>query len=114
MATSRMKASAHPGGFVKTEIIKALGLSVTDAAQALGVTRPALSKLLNERAHLSSEMALRIEKAFGVSMDTLMQMQNSFDIAEARKKEGDINVLPFKNQKTTAHGSQPVNGEGSA
>jgi len=92
----RMKAPAHPGGFVKSEIVEALGLSVTDAALVLGVTRPALSALLNERSHLSSEMALRIEKAFGVSMDTLMRMQNSFDIAQARKREGEINVAPFK------------------
>jgi len=90
-----MKAPAHPGGFVKSEIIEAMGLSVTDAASALGVTRAALSALVNERAHLSPEMALRIEKAFGVSMDTLMRMQNSFDIAQARKREGDIDVEPF-------------------
>ena len=80
----RMKSPAHPGGFVKTEIIEPLGLSVTDAAQALGGTRPALSALVNERASLSSEMALRIEKAFGVSMETLMRMQNSYDIVQAR------------------------------
>jgi len=92
----RMKNPAHPGGFVKTEIIEPLGLSVTAAADVLGVTRPALSALLNERAQLSSEMALRIEKAFGVSMDTLMRMQNSYDIAEARKREGEINVAPFR------------------
>lgn len=92
----RMKNPAHPGGFVRSEIIEALGLSVTDAAQVLGVTRPALSTLLNERAYLSSEMALRIEKAFGVSMDTLMRMQNSFDIAQARKREGEIKVARFK------------------
>ncbi len=92
----RMKVPAHPGGFVKSEIIEPLGLSVTDAAIALGVTRPALSALLNERAQLSPEMALRIEKAFGVSMDTLMRMQNSFNIARARQHEGDIKVLPFK------------------
>lgn len=92
----RLKNPAHPGGFVKSEIIEALGLSVTNAAQVLGVTRPALSALLNERSHLSTEMALRIEKAFGVSMDTLMRMQNSFDIAQARKREGDIKVAPFK------------------
>ncbi len=84
----RMRTPAHPGGFVKSEIIEGLGLSVTYAASALGVTRAALSALVNERAHLSSEMALRIEKAFGVSMDTLMRMQNSFDIAQARKREG--------------------------
>lgn len=96
MQGSRMKNPAHPGGFVKSEILEALGLSVTDAALVLGVTRAALSALLNERAHLSSEMALRIEKAFGVSMDTLMRMQNSFDIVQARKREGEIKVAPFK------------------
>ena len=92
----RMKNPAHPGGFVKSEIVEALGLSVTRAAQVLGVTRPALSALLNERANLSPEMALRIEKAFGVSMDTLMRMQNSYDIAQARKREDDIDLAPFE------------------
>lgn len=91
----RMKNPAHPGGFVKYEIIDPLGLSVTDAANALGVTRPALSALLNERAALSPEMALRIEKAFGVSMDTLMRMQNSFDITQARKRAGEIKVARY-------------------
>ncbi|MCR8548665.1 HigA family addiction module antitoxin [Salipiger sp. P9] len=96
IAKTTNKAPAHPGGFVRAQVIAPLGLSVTDAAQALGVTRPALSKFLNARAHLSPEMALRIEKAFGVPMDELMQMQNSFDIAETRKKEKDIKVLPFR------------------
>lgn len=91
----RMKSPAHPGGFVRAEIVEAYGLSVTDAARVLGVTRPALSALLNERASLSPEMALRLEKAFGVSMDTLMRMQTSFDIAQARQREGDIAVERF-------------------
>lgn len=95
-AGARMKGPAHPGGFVKSEIVEAHGLSVTDAAQALGVTRPALSALLNGRSHLSPEMALRIEKAFGVPLDQLMQMQNSFDIAEVRKRENEIKVAPFR------------------
>jgi antitoxin HigA-1 len=56
----RMKTPAHPGGFVKSEIVEALELSATDAAKALGVTRPALSALLNERAALSSEMAFDV------------------------------------------------------
>ena len=99
----RMKSPAHPGGFVKSEIVEPLGLSVTAAAKALGVTRAALSTLLNERAHLSSEMALRIEKAFGVPMDTLMRMQNSYDIAQARKRAGDIKVAPFKGNPPTPH-----------
>ena len=97
----RMKSPAHPGGFVKSEIIEALGLSVTDGARALGITRPALSALLNERVNLSPEMALRIEKAFGISMDTLMRMQNSYDISQTRKREGDINLVPYEEQGST-------------
>ena len=81
----RVKSPAHPGGFVKHEIVEALDLSVTDAARVLGVTRATLSALLNERARLSPEMALQIEKAFGVSMDTLMRMQDSYDIASAAR-----------------------------
>ena len=68
---------------------------MTRAAEVLGVTRATLSTLLNERAHLSPEMAVRIEKAFGVSMDTLMRMQNSYDIAQARERASQINVAPF-------------------
>ncbi|MET4898865.1 HigA family addiction module antitoxin [Sphingomonadaceae bacterium jetA1] len=96
IAGIRLKNPAHPGGFIKHEIIEPLGLSVTAAADVLGVTRATLSTLLNERAHLSPEMALRVEKAFGVSMDTLMRMQNSYDIAQTRKREGEIKVMPFK------------------
>ena len=99
----RMKNPAHPGGFIKFEIIEPLGLSVTGAAEVLGVTRATLSTLLNERAHLSPEMALRIEKAFGVSMDTLMRMQNSYDIAQTRKREGEIKVAPFKGKPVEPH-----------
>ena len=94
--TIRMKSPTHPGGFIRYEVLEALGLSVASAAKVLGVTRPALSALLNERANLSSLMALRIEKAFGISMDTLMRMQNSFDIAETRKIAGDIHVERFQ------------------
>lgn len=94
-ASVRLKNPAHPGGFVKSEIIAPLGLSVKAAAQVLGVTRATLSALLDEHSQLSSEMALRIEKAFGVSMDTLMRMQNSYDIAQARKREDEIHVAPF-------------------
>lgn len=103
----RLKNPAHPGGFVRHEIIEPYGLSVTAAAAALGVTRPALSALLNERAALSPEMALRIEKAFGVSMATLMRMQNSFDIAQARKREGEITVSRFTGQPKGPAASDP-------
>jgi len=90
-----MKSPCHPGGFIKTEIIEPLGLSVTAAAVVLGVTRAALSAFLNERSSLSPEMAIRIEKAFGWPMETLMRMQNSFDIAQARKREGEIDVARY-------------------
>lgn len=92
----RMKSPAHPGNFIRHEILDAYNLSVTNAASVLGVTRPALSALINERSSLSSEMALRIEKAFGVSMDVLMRMQNSYDIAETRKKENEIDVKRYQ------------------
>jgi antitoxin HigA-1 len=69
-----MKNPPHPGDFIRTEIIEAAGLTVTAAAKALRVSRPALSSLLNGNASLSGDMALRIEKAFGVNMDTLMRM----------------------------------------
>jgi antitoxin HigA-1 len=82
-----IKSPPHLGDFIRTEIIQPAGLSVTAAAVALHVSRPALSSLLNGNSNLSGDMALRIEKAFGVKMDTLMRMQASFDIAETRKRE---------------------------
>lgn len=91
----RMKNPPHPGGFIRTEIIEAHELSVTEAAAVLGVSRVALSNLLHEHADLSGDMALRIEKAFGVKMDTLMRMQSSYDIAEARKREASIAVKRY-------------------
>ena len=87
-----MKNPPHPGDFIRTEIIEPAGLSVTAAAAALHVSRPALSSLLNGKADLSGDMALRIEKAFGVKMDTLMRMQTSYDIARTRKREKEIRV----------------------
>lgn len=94
----RLKAPPHPGRFVRMEIIDPLGLTVTAAAEAIGVTRAALSSLLNGRSALSADMALRLEKAFGVSMDTLMRMQNSFDIAAARSREAEIDVMRYRRE----------------
>lgn len=92
----RMLKPPHPGSFIRSEVIEPHGLSVTAAAQVLGVTRPALSNLLNARASLSPEMALRIEKAFGPKMDTLLRMQTSYDIARARLRADEISVAPFQ------------------
>jgi addiction module HigA family antidote len=87
-----MKNPPHPGDFIRTEIIEPAGLTVTAAADALRVSRPALSSLLNGKASLSGEMALRIEKAFGVRMDTLMRMQSAYEIVLTRKREKEIRV----------------------
>ena len=88
----RMLNPVHPGRFLRTEIIEAHNLSVTEAAKILHVSRPTLSTLLNAKADLSGDMALRFEKAFGVEMETLMRMQNSFDIARTRSRENKIHV----------------------
>jgi addiction module HigA family antidote len=86
----------HPGRFLRTEIIAAYNLTVTDAANILRVSRPALSSLLNAKSDLSGDMALRFEKAFGVDMETLMRMQNSYDIAQARSRAGKIHVPRYQ------------------
>jgi addiction module HigA family antidote len=86
-----MHSPAHIGAFVR-EIVEGHGLNVSTGAKVLGVTRQTLSILVNEHGGLSSEMALRIEKAFGVKMDTLLRMQTAWEIAEARKREGEVVV----------------------
>jgi len=91
-----MKNPPHPGGLIRREVIAPLGLTVSDAASILGVTRQALSLLLNERTDLSSEMALRIEKAFGPKMDRLMRMQLAFDLAKQRARENAIKVKRYE------------------
>src|SRR6516162_6643389 len=85
-----MKNPPHPGDFIRREIIEPAGLNVTAAAAVLQVSRPALSSLLNGKADLSGDMALRIEKAFGVKMETLMRMQSAYDIAQTRRREKEI------------------------
>ena len=92
----RMLNPSHPGSFIATEVIRPLGLSVAASAVVLGVSRPALSNLLNGNADLSGDMALRIEKAFGVKMDTLMRMQSSFDIARTRRRQNTIRVRRYQ------------------
>lgn len=87
---------SHPGDFIRTEIIEELSLSVTKAAEILGVRRATLSDLLNSRASLSPEMALRVEKAFGVSMDMLLRMQAWHDASLMRAKESEIKVKRYQ------------------
>ena len=92
----RMRNPVHPGRFLRSEIIEAHSLTVTGAAKILRVSRPTLSSLLNARADLSGDMALRFEKAFGVDMDTLMRMQNSYDIAQTRSRANKIRVQRYR------------------
>lgn len=87
----------HVGGFLKRAVIPE-GMSVTDAAKILNVGRPALSNLLNEKASLSPEMAMRFEKAFGVNTDTLLKMQARHDAWQIRANARNIKVNRFKPQ----------------
>lgn len=86
----------HPGEVIRAEIIEAHGLTVTEAAKALGVSRQALSGLLNSKVDLTGDMALRIEKAFGPKMETLMGMQSAYDIFEARQRASKIHVRRYR------------------
>ena len=84
--------AVHPGVWLRTEIVAPHGLSVTVTAQKLHVSRQAMSSLLNGRAGVSAEMAIRFEKAFGLRADTLLRMQAAHDLAKARAHEKDIRV----------------------
>jgi addiction module HigA family antidote len=91
-----MKNPPHPGEVIREDIIKALGLTVTGAAEILGVRRATLSHVTTGKASVSAEMALRLEKAFGVSMDLLLKMQAGYDAAQARMHGDKIKVKRFK------------------
>jgi addiction module HigA family antidote len=85
----------HPGAFIRVEILDPLDLSVDSAAKALGARRATLSDLVNAKSGLSPEMALRIEKAFGVNMDMLLKMQAWFDACAMRDRADEIAVQRF-------------------
>jgi addiction module HigA family antidote len=85
----------HPGRLVRQECLEPLALNVTEAAKVLGVTRQALNNLVNEKAAISPEMAIRLEKAFGGTADTWLRMQAAYDLAQARKHADEIHVQRF-------------------
>lgn len=95
-ASAALEVPPHPGRMFKRDVLPENGLSIAEAALHLGVTRPALSAFLNGRAALSPEMAIRLSKAFGISFETLMRMQNAYDIAQARKRMHEIDVKPVR------------------
>ncbi|RAJ83657.1 addiction module HigA family antidote [Chitinophaga dinghuensis] len=85
----------HPGLILRDEVITANGLSVTEAAKLLDVTRPTLSNLLNAKADISTEMSLRIEMVFGGSAEFWLQLQTDFNLYQARAKMGNVKLKAF-------------------
>ena len=90
-----MMTPSHPGEIVREECLKPLDLSVTAGAKVLGVTRQALNNLVNEKAAVSPEMAIRLEKAFGSPAEMWLGLQTAYDLAEARKRRRSIKVKRF-------------------
>ena len=90
-----MQNPPHPGEIVKWECLEPLGLTVTRAAEGLGVTRQALSELVNERAGVSVEMSIRLSQAFGSTPETWLGMQNAYDLWQARSRVKQIKVERF-------------------
>ena len=91
-----MKNPSHPGAIVRYDCIQPLGLTVTEAAKILGVTRQALNNLVNGKAGVSAEMAVRLSKAFGSEPEFWPRLQMNYDLAQVRRHEADINVKRFR------------------
>ena len=87
-----MKNPPHPGRLIRHACLDACGLSVTEAARALKVARPTLSSLINGRAGVSPEMAIRLEKAFGSTADAWLKLQGAYDLAQVRARAHEIDV----------------------
>lgn len=90
-----MKNPPHPGEIIRDLYIEPLGLTITEAAKGLGVTRKTLSALLNGRSGISPEMAFRLSKAFGRSPEGWLQLQNNYDLAQIRGQVEKIEIKPF-------------------
>ena len=90
-----MKNPPHPGEIVREICIEPLGLTITQAAEGLGVTRKTLSLLLNGHASISPEMAIRLSKAFGRSPESWLELQSLYDLAQISKRAVSIDVKPF-------------------
>lgn len=91
----RMKNPPHPGRHVRYDCLEPLGLSVTDGAKVLKVTRQALNNLVNERSGISPDMAIRLSKAFGGSPDVWLAMQTAYDLAQAEQNANLIDVQRY-------------------
>lgn len=87
---------AAPGAFIREEIFVPLGLSISKAAEILKMRRPTLSDIVNGKARLTPDVALRLEKAFGVSMGLLLRVQAAHDVATARARYEEVDVKPYE------------------
>ena len=87
-----IKNPVHPGRIVREDCLEPLGLSVTEAATVLGVTRQALNNVVNQKSGISPEMAIRLSKAFGSTPETWVRMQAAFDLAVVMKRAKSIRV----------------------
>ena len=87
-----MKKPPHPGRCIRHDCLEPSGLSVTAGAKVLGVTRQALSNVVNSKSSISPEMAMRLTKAFGITAETWLRMQLAYDLAKVRRNEGKIKV----------------------
>jgi antitoxin HigA-1 len=106
----RMKKPPHPGRIVRQECIEPLGLTVTDVAERLGVTRQALNNVVNERAGISPEMAIRLSKAFGSSPEVWLGLQMEYDLAQAEKSSIKVRrVFGHRLRKKLHFAADPVN-----
>ena len=97
-----MKNPPHPGRIVRQECIEPLGITITEAARSLSVTRQTLNNLVNGKAGVSPEMAIRLSKAFGSSPEVWLEMQMEFDLAQAEKKAGQIKIERIKPKPVAA------------
>lgn len=91
-----MKNPPHPGKFILEECLEPLGLSITEAAKGLGVTRTSLSRLIHGHNGISTEMAVRLSKAFGGSAESWLRQQINYDLAQIKTKTNDIRVRKFE------------------
>jgi len=92
----KLKNPSHPGGIIKDGCLDPLGLTVTSAARHLGVQRPTLSRVINGRSGISADMAIRLEKAGWSNADQRMRIQASYELAQARQREDEINVERYE------------------
>src|SRR5437016_1564098 len=90
-----MKSPSHPGEVFYWGVLESLNISISEAARALGVRRATLSSVINARAALSPDLALRIEKAFGPKVDLMLRIQAAYDAAVIRKHAKDIKIKPY-------------------